>query len=210
MLISVVFFDYPTVIMTTLLLVTLWRAVPTLGLLKLHVMKYFVDLKEEVDSTLFREIIAQFCQLGIDFLELLMMLIVLILGVRAPSLIQRIRTYTRIYRERKGFYTLKVLQSWCPKNSLPPPPPQVGLASMSKNILYEISSMLELPDLGKMQQTCRYLRKALEHRPIWNFQYITTYSQYLEKAKYSEVVHAEYDYKHLAVEGYKEYKRQRG
>ena len=137
-----------------------------------------------------------------------MMFTVLILGVRASSLIRRMRIYTRLYRERKGFYTLKVLQSWCPKD--PPPPPQVGLASMSKNILFEISSMLELPDLGKLQQTCRYLRKALDHRPIWHFQYITTYSQYLEKATYSEVVHAEYDYKHLAIEGYKECKRQRG
>ena len=208
MLISVLFFDYPTLIMTAVLLISLWRAVNTLSLLKLHVLKYFKDLEEEVDSTLFREITAQFCQLGIDFLELLMMFTVLILGVRASSLIRRMRIYTRLYRERKGFYTLKVLQSWCPKD--PPPPPQVGLASMSKNILFEISSMLELPDLGKLQQTCRYLRKALDHRPIWHFQYITTYSQYLEKATYSEVVHAEYDYKHLAIEGYKECKRQRG
>ena len=209
MLVSVVFFDYPTLVMTLVLIVTLWRAVATVSLLKLHAMKHFVDLEEEVDSTLFREITAQFCQLGIDALEVGMMVCVLGLGVRAGSLIKRVRTYVRIYKERKGFDTLKIVRKWCPKKETPPKS-QVGLASMSKNILFEISTMLELPDLGKLQQTCRYLHTSLQHRPIWHNQYTSLYSQYLEKAKYSEVVHAEYDYKHLAVEGYKEYKRLHG
>lgn len=204
MVVSVLFFDYPALVMAILLIGTVWRAMYTINVIKIHAGKYIHGIQEEADSTLFREISGQFLQLFIDLVTLLVALTVLILGVRTRHISRRIKRYSLLHKERKGPQYLLILKSWFCSSS--PIKGKAGLCSLSRNSLWEICSMLELPDIGKLQCVCGYLARAIDYKPIWKHQYLNHYSDYVEKPTFKKVVQ-EFDYKSLAVEAYREYQK---
>lgn len=207
MVISVVFFDYPALLMALILLITGWRALFTLNIIKIHAFKYITGIAEEVDSTLFREILGQFVQLWIDIIALVLTITVLICGVRSRHISRRLRRYIVLHRERKGYQYQLILKGWFGAALPPLQGGKKGICSLSRNALWEICSMLELADVGKLQCVCTYLARAIDYKPIWRYQYLHNYCKYLEKATFKRVVQAEFNYKLLAVEAYREYRK---
>lgn len=207
MVVSVLFFDYPALAMALVLIGTGWRALFTINVIKIHAAKYMTGVWEEADSTLFREVTGQFLQLCIDLIALFVAIIVLLCGVRTRHIYRRIKRYRLLHRERKGSQYRLILKSWFGAAVSFPNRGQTGLCSLSRNTLWEICSMLELPDVGKLQCACSYLARAVDYKPIWRHQYLHNYARYLEKPTFKRVVQAEFDYKDLAVEAYREYQK---
>ena len=204
MAISVIFFDYPALVMGVVLVGTLWRALVTLNLVKIYAEKEWKQ-ENETDSTLFREILGQFVQLVVDAVEGLLIVLVLVCGVRTRHLYRRMRRYLLLYRDRKGYQSQAILTSWF--GSRPPPPQLTGLCSLSKNTLWEICTYLDLPDIGNMQVTCHHFSRSLDYKPIWRYHYLRFYHQFLSKATFKRVIQSEFHYKSLVIEAYREYRK---
>jgi len=197
------FEDYLTVLLSLVLLLSVWRATETLSIITTHLRQ--VLKQQEVTSSLFRKIFRQFCQLLIDLLMTFMILFVFGMIVEVPAFLKRIRSFYYIYKERRGIQSLRYFKSFfSPKKQQIETRNRLTITRLNKNVFSVIASYVDIKTLGNMLCVNTKMKNLTEFQPIWKYHYESTWKEHLTESRVKELAWED-NYQKLAIEGFQHF-----
>lgn len=191
-------FDYLTIILTTILILSIWRTVEVLSIVVTHIRQLINN--EPVNSTLLNKVFKKFLELIIDVFMVVMILFIFLLLVEVHNFIRRMRTFYYLYKDRRGLQYKKYLESIWPSKKTQEPL-NSPIKKLNRNIFTEISSFLDIKSLTTVAQVNRKFRDLSNFQPVWKFQYENQWKQHLDNSVMNKLAFED-DYKELVKKAY--------
>ena len=196
--------DYLTIILTSILILSLWRTFEVLSIVATHVRQLINN--EPVNSSLLKKIFKKFLELILDVLLVFMILIIFLFLTEVYNFTRRIRTYYYLYKDRRGFQYKKYFQSIFPSKKTQEPI-KSPIQKLNRNVFTEISSFLDLKSLTAISEVNRKFRDYTNFQPIWKFKYENQWKEHLNSSVIDNLTFVD-DYKELVKKAYEEYNKQ--
>jgi len=201
-LIFIILADAVLIIATVLLLVTVWRAGVTIQLYMEYLRYLFTEKKEKpeqelskFDKGLFsihKHILHHCGYLLLDILQLIQVIIILLFIMEAPALIRRLKNMFKRHRQEQRITILN-------KQKAIIKPGQKTFSGLSLNVLGNVLTFCDVPDIIRFEQTCKRGYEATLIPRVWRNLYEKRYTTFAPLPPGQD----EPDYKHYCIQGLK-------
>jgi hypothetical protein len=191
-------FDYITLILIAVLVLSLWRTVEVISIVVTHVRQLLHG--EKVSSSLLSKVFKKFLELIIDVFMVVMILFIFLLLVEVPNFVRRMRTFYYLYKDRRGLQYKRYLESIWPSKKVQEPS-NSPIKKLNRNVFSEISSFLDLKSLTNVAQVNRKFKDLASSQNVWKFQYENQWKQHLEISVLNQLS-MEDDYRELVKKAY--------